>query len=67
MEVYSEQCRWRYASAACGDATNNPCQNSFETCRQPSRFAGVLNTFTIAPTPSLAQVSTRMTVRRRQT
>lgn len=64
--TYSETCPLIYASPACGDTTNNPCSNSFPTCRVPERFQGVLNTFQTDLSPSEANVSTRVTVRRRQ-
>ncbi len=66
LDEYSETCRWIYASAACGDVTNNPCQNSYPTCRIPERFAGVLNTYTTDLSPTAANVSSRLVNRRRQ-
>jgi hypothetical protein len=42
---FSETCQWTYALPGCADTTNNPCQNTFTTCRVPNRFFGVLNTF----------------------
>jgi hypothetical protein len=62
---YSETCQWRYASLACGDTTNNPCQNTFVTCRQPNRFFGVLNIVVFPQSPSVANVSTNAMVRNR--
>jgi hypothetical protein len=63
---YSETCQWRYSSPACGDTTDNPCQNTFVTCRQPNRFFGVLNTMVFVPTPPpTAVVSTNAVVRNR--
>lgn len=44
---YSETCQWNYGEPGCGDTTDNPCQNSYPTCRQPGRFFGVLNTFQV--------------------
>lgn len=57
---YSETCQWTYAHAGCDDTTNNPCSNSYPTCRQPGRFRGVLNTFQInlSNGDSLAQIQT---------
>lgn len=66
LETVSETCIWRYASAACGDTTNNPCMNSWLTCRQPSRFGGVVVTLIDIAPGSGANVSTRSVVRERQ-
>jgi len=62
---YSETCQWRYSSPGCGDTTNNPCQNTFVTCRQPNRFLGVLNTVVFTSQPSVANVSPNAMVRNR--
>ena len=62
---YSETCQWRYASPGCGDTTNNPCDNTFTTCRQPNRFFGVLNTVVFPQTPSVANVSANQVQYRR--
>lgn len=66
LQLYSETCPWRYASAACGDTTNNPCQQSWQTCRQPSRFGGIVLTVVSVQPPSTPDVSTRDVVRNRQ-
>lgn len=66
LQLYSETCPWRYASAACGDTTNNPCQQSWQTCRQPSRFGGIVLTVVNVSPPGTADVSTRDVVRNRQ-
>lgn len=66
LEIYSETCAWRYASAACGDTTNNPCLHSWPTCRIKERFHAVLNIMPNAMIPSDATISTRMVVRQRQ-
>jgi hypothetical protein len=66
LETVSETCMWRYASAACGDATNNPCMNSWLTCRQPARFGGVVVTLININPGSSANVSARNVVRERQ-
>jgi hypothetical protein len=63
--AYSETCQWRYSSPACGDTTDNPCQNTYVTCRQQNRFFGVLNTVVFPPAPPTAQVSTNQVVRNR--
>lgn len=62
----SEQCPWRYGSAACGDTTNNPCENSWLTCRQPSRFGGIVESLINVQPPAFANPSTRNVVRNRQ-
>jgi hypothetical protein len=62
---YSETCQWRYASPACGDTTNNPCDNTFVTCRQQNRFLGVLNTIVFPSQPSVANVSANQVEYRR--
>jgi hypothetical protein len=62
---YSDTCQWRYSSPGCGDTTNNPCQNTYATCRQPNRFFGVLNTVVFPQSPSVANVSTNAMVRNR--
>lgn len=64
--IYGETCPWVYASAACGDTSDNPCKNSYPTCRVPERFSGVLNTYTARMVPGSPNVSTRAVVRRRQ-
>ncbi len=61
----SETCQLRYSSPQCGDTTNNPCDNTFVTCRQPYRFFGVLNTVVFPQSPSVANVSTNAMVRNR--
>ncbi len=61
-----ETCPWRYASAACGDTTDNPCQNSWLTCRQPSRFGGIVQALVNVQPPGTANTSTRDVVRNRQ-
>ncbi len=63
--AYSETCQWRYASPGCGDTTDNPCQQTYVTCRQPNRFFGVLNTVVFPPTPPTANVSTNQVEYRR--
>jgi hypothetical protein len=63
--AYSETCQWRYASPQCGDTTDNPCQNTYVTCRQPNRFFGALNTVVFPQSPTIAQVSTNQVVRNR--
>ena len=57
---YSETCQWTYAHPGCDDTTDNPCQNTYSTCRQTNRFLGVLNTFQInlGNGDSLAQIQT---------
>jgi hypothetical protein len=65
-DVYSEICAWRYASAACGDTSGNPCLHSWPTCRIPPRFHAVLNIMPSTMIPSDATISTRLVVRRRQ-
>ena len=62
---YSETCQWRYASPACGDTTDNPCDNTYVTCRQIARFFGVLNTVVFPQTPSVASISANAMVRNR--
>jgi len=62
---YSETCQWLYGSRGCGDTSNNPCDNTFVTCRQQTRFFGVLNTVVFTQTPSVAQISTNQVVRNR--
>jgi hypothetical protein len=64
--LITESCPWRYASAACGDTTNNPCQHSFLTCRQPSRYGGIVQSLVNISQPGQASVSTRNVVRNRQ-
>lgn len=64
--ISSETCPWRYASAACGDTTSNPCQNSWLTCRQPSRFGGIVQALINIQPPGTANTSTRDVVRNRQ-
>jgi hypothetical protein len=66
LQLYSETCPWRYASAACGDTTDNPCQQSWQTCRQPSRFNGIVLTQVSVQPEATAVVSTRDVVRNRQ-
>ncbi len=66
LDLLSETCRWRYASAACGDTTNNPCQQTFLTCRQPGRFGGIISVFIDIAVPPSPAVSTRDVQRRRQ-
>ena len=63
--AYSETCQWRYASPQCGDTTNNPCLNSYTTCRQPNRFFGVLNNVVVNLQPNTANVSSNQVQRRR--
>jgi hypothetical protein len=62
---YSETCQWNYAEPGCGDTTNNPCSNSYPTCRQTKRFFGVLNTFQTNLAPTIASISTMSVQRRR--
>jgi hypothetical protein len=64
--LMSETCPWRYASAACGDTTNNPCENSWLTCRQPSRYGGIVQALVNVQPPGTANTSTRQVVRNRQ-
>jgi hypothetical protein len=64
--LIAETCPWRYGSAACGDTTNNPCQNSFLTCRQPSRYSGVVQQLVNVQPPGMASISSRSVVRNRQ-
>ncbi len=64
--LFGETCPWRYASAACGDTTNNPCENSWLTCRQPSRFGGIVQALINIQPPGTANTSTRSVVRNRQ-
>ncbi len=53
VQLYTETCQWRYASAACADNTNNPCQQSWQTCRQPARFNGIVLTLVnVQPKPT---------------
>lgn len=66
LQLVSETCQWRYASAACGDTTNNPCQQSWQTCRQPSRFNGIILTLVNVQPQAEASVSQRDVVRNRQ-
>jgi hypothetical protein len=61
----SETCQWLYASLACGDTTNNPCQNTYATCRIPNHFFGYLNNVVFTSAPSVASVSTNQMVRNR--
>ena len=61
----SETCQWNYAEPGCGDTTNNPCANSYVTCRQPNRFFGVLNTFQVNLQPTLTQINEVAVNRRR--
>jgi hypothetical protein len=61
-----ETCPWRYASAACADTTNNPCENTWLTCRQPARFGGIVQTLINIQPGSEANTSTRDVVRFRQ-
>jgi hypothetical protein len=63
--AYSETCQWRYASFACGDTTDNPCQNTYVTCRQINRFFGVLNTVVFTQAAAAANVSTNQVQYRR--
>jgi hypothetical protein len=62
---YSDTCQWQYGSRGCGDTTNNPCDNTFVTCRQQGRFFGVLNTVVFPQMPPPANVSTNQVVRNR--
>jgi len=64
---YSEMCQWTYAHPGCDDATNNPCQNTYSTCRQTNRFRGVLNTFqvNVGNGDTLAQIQTAVPNRAR--
>jgi hypothetical protein len=64
--LFTETCPWRYASAACADTSDNPCQNSFQTCRQPSRYGGVVQALVNVQLPGQANISTRGVVRNRQ-
>ncbi len=66
LVLTGEVCPWRYASAACGDTTNNPCENSWLTCRQPSRFGGIVEALVNVQPPGTANISTRGVVRNRQ-
>ena len=66
VQLYTETCQWRYASAACSDNTNNPCQQSWQTCRQPARFNGIVLTLVNVQPEAYADVSTRDVVRNRQ-
>lgn len=61
---YSETCQWRYSSPGCGDTTNNPCDNTYVTCRQPNRFLGVLNNV-VFPEGGVANISTNQVEYRR--
>jgi len=61
---YSETCQWRYASPGCGDATANPCDNTYVTCRQHLRFLGILNNV-VFPGPGVAMVSANQVQYRR--
>jgi hypothetical protein len=62
--AYSETCQWRYASPGCGDTSNNPCDNTYVTCRQQGRFFGVLNTV-VFPGPGVASISANQVEYRR--
>ena len=64
--IVGETCPWRYASNACGDTTDNPCMNTWLTCRQPSRFGGIVTNLINIQPGSEANVSTRDVVRNRQ-
>jgi phage-related protein len=55
---FSETCQWTYAGPECGDTTNNPCNNCYSTCRQLTRFCGVLNTFQVNLSPTVADINT---------
>jgi hypothetical protein len=62
---YSDTCQWRYGDRGCGDTSNNPCDNTYVTCRQQGRFFGVLNTVVFPQAPPPANVSTNQVVRNR--
>jgi hypothetical protein len=66
LQLHSETCPWRYASAACGDTTDNPCQQSWQTCRQPSRYGGIVLTKLNVTPPGTSDTSPRDVVRNRQ-
>jgi hypothetical protein len=56
LDIVSETCRWRYGSTACGDTSDNPCKNTFTTCRlvNKERFSAFINNYvdlqTFSPT-----------------
>jgi hypothetical protein len=68
IDLVSETCRWRYGSTACGDTTNNPCRNTFVTCRlvNKERFSAFINNMVDVQPVGLANVSGRDVVRNRQ-
>ncbi len=66
LELYSETCTWRYASAACGDHGGDQCEHSWTTCRQQARFHAILNIMRTDMIPSDDIVSARRVQRRRQ-
>ncbi len=68
VDLVSETCRWRYGSTACGDTSEDPCQNTYVTCRlaNKERFSGFINNMVDVQPIGLANVSTRDVVRNRQ-
>lgn len=67
LDLVAETCRWRYGSTACGDTADNPCNNTWETCRlvNKERFSGFINNYIDLQPISDTSTSTRDAVRDR--
>jgi hypothetical protein len=65
--LYSEICPWVEYSPQCAAPSTAPaCQQTYVTCQQICRFGGVLNSYAIDMTQTIADVSARAVVRARQ-